>query len=191
MREKGKIMAFTQLSKPLTITAFAAILALAMPSAAHAEELFLGAGAQGVDTPFSLDAQEKGANVQFGIRGKPEAGLSAIGSPSLYALGSVSTSGYTSLIAGGLSWKIGDKVYFRPGIGLALHNRNYVRVGADRYRKDLGSAVLFEPEIAVGARINDQWAAELSWVHVSHAQLFGVQNPGLDLIGARLVWKMR
>jgi lipid A 3-O-deacylase len=164
---------------------------LMAPSMANAQEVFLGASKQGVNTPFSLDAEEKGGNVQFGLRGNPESGLAVIGSPSLYAVGSVSTSGYTSFVAAGLSWKIGDKVYLRPGIGLALHNRNTVRFGADRYRKDLGSPVLFEPEIAVGARINDRWSAELSWLHISHAQLFGIQNPGLDMIGARLVWKTR
>jgi lipid A 3-O-deacylase len=164
---------------------------LASPTSVQAQEVFLGAGKQGASTPFSLDAQEKGAQVQFGIRGKREAGLSFIGSPSLYAVGSVSTSGYTSFIAGGLSWKFGDTIYLRPGIGIAVHNRNSVRIGADRYRKDLGSPVLFEPEIAVGAKINDRWAAELSWLHVSHAQLFGVQNPGLDIIGARIVYKIR
>jgi lipid A 3-O-deacylase len=179
------------MTKRYWIVSVAALLTSAIPSITHAQEVFLGASKQGVNTPFSIDAGEKGANVQFGIRGEREAGLAVIGAPSLYAVGSVSTSGYTSFIAGGMSWKIGNTIYLRPGIGLALHNRNYVRIGADRYRKDLGSPVLFEPEIAVGARINDHWSAELSWLHISHAQLFGVQNPGLDMIGARLVYKIR
>jgi hypothetical protein len=61
----------------------------------------------------------------------------------------------------------------------------------DGTRIDLGSRVLFEPELAVGLRLNPQLAAELSWVHVSHAQLFGGQNPGMDFLGARVVLKLK
>ena len=51
---------------------------------------------------------------------------------------------------------------------------------------DFGSRVLFEPELAVGARIGSRATIEASWVHTSHAQLFGRQNPGMDNFGLRL-----
>ena len=38
----------------------------------------------------------------------------------------------------------------------------------------------------MGARINDRLSIEASWVHMSHAQLFSGQNPGIDNLGVRL-----
>jgi lipid A 3-O-deacylase len=56
---------------------------------------------------------------------------------------------------------------------------------------ELGSRVLFAPEIGVGANISDKLSIEASWVHISHAQLFnGAQNPGIDMMGVRLNWSL-
>jgi hypothetical protein len=46
--------------------------------------------------------------------------------------------------------------------------------------------VLFEPELGIGTRINSRLSIEASWVHMSHAQLFGRENPGIDNLGMRL-----
>jgi lipid A 3-O-deacylase len=46
--------------------------------------------------------------------------------------------------------------------------------------------VLFEPEIGIGFRLNGRASIEASWVHMSHAQLFSHQNPGIDNLGVRL-----
>ncbi len=169
-------------------------LILASPPDARAEEIFLGASVQGVDTPFSLDAGEDGAAIQFGFRGNPEKGLAKIGKPSLYLLGSANVDGYTSFVAAGLSWKIGDgPVYFRPGIGLAWHDRNYLRfkpIPGGRQRTDLGSSILFEPELIVGTRLKGNLSAEFAWTHTSNARLLSSQNPGVDHMGIRMVMKI-
>ena len=121
-------------------------------------------------------------DVQAGWRGARIKALKAVGGPSPYAFVSVSTEGGTNLAAIGLSWKIGDKVFLRPGIGLAVHDRssNVVYGG---FRGDLGSRILFEPELGVGVRLGERVTAEASWVHVSNAGLFSRQNPGMDNIG--------
>ena len=41
-------------------------------------------------------------------------------------------------------------------------------------------------EIAVGTQLNERIGIEASWVHFSHAQLAGRQNPGIDNIGVRM-----
>lgn len=170
----------------------AVVLALALPTAAQAQEIYVGASAHSVDTPFSLETDEGGADLQAGIRSKRIEGLSFIGKPSAYLHAQVSLSGDTSVAAAGLSWKIGDKVYIRPGIGLAIHDDKIKQFRAsDGRRLDLGSRILFEPEVALGAKLSDKMAAELSWVHISHATLFSGQNPGMDFIGARLVFSLR
>lgn len=165
--------------------------AMALPAAAQAQEVYVGTSSHGVDTPFTLEAGERGSDVQAGIRSAPIEGLKLIGSPSAYLHGQVSFNGNTSLIATGLSWKFGDKIYVRPGIGLALHNDKIREFRADGERLDLGSRVLFEPEIALGAKISERTAFEVSWVHVSNATLLSGQNPGLDFIGARLVFGLK
>lgn len=165
-----------------------ALAVVAQP--ANAQEIYVGASKHSIDTPFSLETGEGGADVQAGIRSAPIKALKAIGKPSAYLHAQASLNGDTSLAAVGLSWKFGDKIYVRPGIGLALHTDHIKEFRADGRRLDLGSRILFEPEIALGAKLSEKVAAELSWVHVSHAQLLSGQNPGMDFIGARLVFSL-
>lgn len=176
---------------PIRYSFIALAAALTLPSApALAQEVYLGGSFHAVNLPTSLDNGEYGGHdVQFGIRSAPVEALSVIGKPSVYAHGQVSLDRTTSLGAVGLSWKLGDTVYVRPGIGLALHS-DRIREFQGPLRVDLGSRVLFEPELAVGTRISDRLSAELSWVHVSHATIFSGQNPGMDFLGARLVYKL-
>jgi len=85
----------------------------------------------------------------------------------------------------GLSAKFGRSIYVRPGLGIAIHNGSAGKFfNPDKIA--FGSRVLFEPEIAVGTRINDRLSIEASWIHMSHAQLFGGENPGIDNLGLRL-----
>ena len=164
--------------------------ALFLPAVAQAQEVYAGLSLHAVDTPFTLETGEGGSDIQIGIRSKPIEGLKAIGRPSAYLHGQASLNGDTSLAAVGLSWKFGNKFYVRPGFGIAIHNDQIKEFRADRQRLDLGSRVLFAPEIAVGAQLSQKTALEISWVHVSHATLLSVQNPGMDFIGARLVLKL-
>ncbi len=160
---------------------------------AHAEEIYAGAAINGVNTPFSFDIDEQGTNIILGVRGNPEKGLEKIGSPSLYIFVAINDSDDTSFVAGGLSWHIdiAKKLYFRPGIGIALQGRTAQRFRlSDGRRTDLGSAILFEPELILGYEISDKISAELTWQHISHATLFSRQNPGIDIMGARIAFKI-
>ena len=87
----------------------------------------------------------------------------------------------------GLSAKFGKRIYIRPGLGIAVHTgsaKKFQDLSNDKI--DFGSRVLFEPEIAIGAQINGRLSIEASWVHMSHAQFFARQNPGIDNLGVRL-----
>jgi lipid A 3-O-deacylase len=170
----------------------AVTLGCAAPLPAAAQELYLGGSFHTVDLPTSLETGEGGHDLQFGLRSAPIKAFDGLGSPSAYLHGQVSLNGQTSLAAAGLSWKLGKgKVYLRPSVGLALHTDRMPDFLPDGTRIDLGSRVVFEPELAVGLRVTPKIAAELSWVHVSHAQLLGGQNPGMDFLGARVVVKLR
>ncbi len=162
-----------------------AACAACVTAPASAGELFGGVTVHDVDTPLNKGGFEEGLDVQAGWRGARIKALKAVGKPSPYAFVSVSTEGGTNLAAAGLSWKIGDKIFLRPGIGLAVHDRSS-HVVHGGLRGDLGSRILFEPELGIGARLGKRVTAEASWVHVSHATLFSRQNPGMDNIGIRL-----
>jgi hypothetical protein len=157
---------------------------LAQP--AVAADLFGGLFAHDVNTPLTKDIHERGADFQLGYRFDPIISLGPIGGPAPYLFGSVNSAGDTSLAAAGLAWKIGGPIYVRPGIGVAVQTGPSYRVDASGRRTDLGSRVLFEPELGVGMQVAPRISIEASWVHVSHAQLFSRQNPGIDMIGARV-----
>lgn len=169
----------------LRLPAAAAAALLATP--ASAQEIFGGVYAHDVDV-ITASGIERGVDVELGWRG--ERILPALGGPQPHVFVSVNSAGDTHFAAAGVSWKLGNPVYVRPGIGIAVHT------GPDHYdparrRIWFGSRVLFEPEIAVGYQVTDRVSVEASWVHLSHATLFNRNNPGIDTIGVRLNFKLR
>jgi hypothetical protein len=175
-----------------TFTCLLALLLFAAPLTwARAGELFGGVLAHDVDTPLTRGGFESGADLQLGWRGDRIGVLRVIGSPSPHLFGSLSTARETDFVAAGLSWRFGGDLYVRPGIGLAVHNRKDLIVGEDGFRRDLGSRVLFEPEIGVGYQLGERVSLEASWVHLSQGQFFSKQNPGMDSIGVRLNYSLR
>ncbi len=167
------------------------VASLMLASPAKADEIFAGVGSQDILTPLAQDTGAGGVDFQLGYRGGPIEALSFVASPSPYILASVNTAGDTSFAAVGLSWKFGKKIYVRPGIGIAIHDGPELAFAPDGSQTQLGSRVLFEPEIAVGVQISERVDLEASWVHLSHGRIFSsVQNPGIDTIGMRLVIKV-
>lgn len=164
---------------------FLASIAAASPAAAG--ELFGGLYVHDVDTPLTKSGVEGGADVQLGWRG------GRIGGTPLqpYIFGAVNTAGETNYGAVGISAKFGKRFYIRPGLGIAVHTGSAKNVEDPTNGKvDFGSRVLFEPEVGIGTEVSDRFSLEASWVHMSHAQLFGRQNPGMDNIGVRLNLKL-
>lgn len=164
--------------------AMSALIASAFTATpAHADEVFGGLYIHDVDTPFTLSGVEGGADVQLGWRGEPLTKLRL----QQYLFVAVNTAGETHYAAFGISRKFGDRVFVRPGIGIAVHTGSAANFeDPDNGKVDFGSRVLFEPELNIGARLDDRMTIEASWVHMSTAQLFGKQNPGIDNFGLRL-----
>jgi lipid A 3-O-deacylase len=164
---------------PLVLLGSALAATASVP--AQAGELFAGLYVHDVDSPLTQSGFEQGADVQLGWRG------GRIGRMPLqpYVFGAVNTAGDTNYAAAGVSAKFGGQLYVRPGLGIAVHtgsSDNFQRTD----RIAFGSRVLFQPELGIGYQLNDRLSIEASWVHMSHAQLFGRQNPGIDNIGMRL-----
>lgn len=180
----------------MTRIVFAAVaLASAASSAsALAQEVFVGAVKHSVGTPFTYDTGEDGVDFQAGYRFAPIEALRAVGKPAPYVIASVNSRGDTSFAGAGLAWTLGKgPVYVRPGVGLVIHDGPMYRVDAARMvRTDLGSRVLFEPELSLGVRLDPRISVEANWTHISHARLFNSeQNPGIDMIGVRLNYRTR
>jgi lipid A 3-O-deacylase len=162
------------------------LAALAIPSAAEAGELFAGVHVHDVKTPLDESGIESGVDLSLGYRG------GAIGSlwraqlrPYIFA--AINSDGNTDYGAIGIAAKFGfgGNWYLRPGIGLAIQTGSAGKF----FRTDkiaFGSRVLLEPELALGVQLNRRFSVEASWVHMSHAQLFGKENPGIDNFGVRL-----
>ena len=157
------------------------VASLALPGVAAADELFGGIYVHDVKTPLDRSGIEDGLDVMIGWRG------ARIGRTPLqpYACGGLNTAGETNYAAVGLSARIGDTIFIRPGLGIAVHTGS----AGKHFRNDriaFGSRVLFAPELGIGARLNRRLSVEASWVHMSHAQLFGRENPGMDNLGMRM-----
>jgi hypothetical protein len=158
-----------------------AVLFMVAAAPAHAGDIFGGVYVHDVKLPTDKSGIEDGMDLQLGYRG------GSIGHTPLqpYVFGALNTAGQTSYAAVGLSAKFGHSIYVRPGLGIAIHNGS-----ADKFfRTDkiaFGSRILFEPELGIGTHINSRVSVEASWVHMSHAQLFGGENPGIDNLGVRL-----
>jgi hypothetical protein len=175
----------------LILTTLAVGLGLALAAPVHAGEVYAGVYDHAVDTPFTLDSGEGGFDLQAGYRFDPILPIAKI---QPYVFGSVnSRDGGTDFVGAGVSRKFAlGPVYVRPGVGLVVHDAPELRVSTiTHFRTDLGSRVLFEPEIAVGTQLGPRLSLEASWVHISNARLLdGDQNPGIDMIGLRANLKL-
>lgn len=162
-------------------------LALAAAVPAQAGEVFGGLYVHDIDSPLTLSGEEKGADVQLGYR------WGRIGRTPIqpYVFGALNSAGQTHYAVAGVSARFGKRLYVRPGVGVAIHS------GDDGEFQDfsdddveLGNRFLFAPEVGIGYLVNDRLSVEASLVHLSHGQLFGGQNPGIDNLGIRLNWKL-
>lgn len=163
-----------------------AVLVLALPGSARAGELFGGVHVHDVRLPLDESGIETGIDLSVGYRGGA-IGHIWRGTLQPYVFGALNTAGNTDYAAAGVAAKFGlaPRWYIRPGIGIAIHNGSAGKF----YRTDkiaFGSRVLFEPELAIGTQLNRRVSVEASWVHMSHGQLFGKENPGIDNLGLRL-----
>jgi hypothetical protein len=167
-----------------SIRILCAALSLSLvPTAASAGELFGGVHVHDVKTPLDESGIEDGVDFSLGYRGGSLFGTRL----QPYVFGALNSAGNTNYAAVGISARFGfaHGWYVRPGIGVAIHDGS----AGKYFRTDkiaFGSRVLFEPELGIGTRLNRRVSVEASWVHMSHAQLAGHENPGIDNLGFRV-----
>jgi len=185
------------------------IAMLAGAGAAQAQEVWGGVYAHDLTDGLAKGGFEEGVQIAGGVIGPQLESLRRIGRPSLYGLVAANTAGGTNYAAVGLSWRVplgdGGRLYLRPGLGVAVHDGGVdfpspLEPGLTdperqrRFKKgqeeiDFGNRILFEPEIALGYKVSERLAIEASYLHISHATIFGDQNPGLTDLGVRAVYR--
>lgn len=158
---------------------------------ASAGEAFGGLYAHDVPLGITVCCYESGLDVELGVRSPPILDFHRLGNLRLYALGSANSTGGVDFAALGAAWRVplGRRLYLQAGLGGAIQDGD-----ADPFQRrpdhlDLGSRLLFEPEGSLGYAWSRRWATEISYVHLSHAQLAGPQNPGMDDVGMRLIYR--
>ena len=161
-------------------------IAAALPTSAQAAELFGGIHVHDVKTPLDDAGIESGVDLSLGLRGGSIGHLWG-GALQPYVFLAINTAGNTNYGAAGVAAKfpLGRGWYIRPGLGLAVQTGSAGKF----FRTDkiaFGSRVLFEPELGIGTQLSRRVCVEASWVHMSHGQLFGKENPGIDNVGVRL-----
>lgn len=125
-------------------------------------------------------------------------------SPMPYVGGSLNLGGKTSHGGAGMLWRYNlvKNIYFDIGSGVVIHDgavrtpepitgANVVEVSEFRRRKfteiEFGSRVLFRNQFALGYRINEKWAGEMTFEHLSHGQVLGgPENEGTNNVGFRV-----
>ena len=192
------------------VAAAGAALALGWAGSAQGAELLFGV--YGHDVTFIGEAigsgaagREGGVDIHLGVRSDRIEQI--FGGPQAHAFVSINSEDTSNFVAAGLSWPIGltERLYVRPGLGLAYTDGEAGlppvnepglppeevarRLELYNTRIDFGSQVLFQPELSLGYRFTERFAAELSWVHISNAQIFHQgKNQGLDDAGVRLIY---
>lgn len=174
---------------------------------ALAGEAFVGLYAHDINDEISVGGYEDGAQVVFGVRTAALDELAFLKRPRVRLLVGANTNGGLNYLATGLSWRyhLTSRLYVEPGVGVAVHDGAVdlpspyepgltaaeARRRLDDWtgRLDLGSRFVFEPELNLGWKATERLSVELSWAHLSHAQLGGRFNPGVSDVGLRLVYR--
>lgn len=169
-----------------------ASLALCLAGSVTAQEIYAGASAHDVDLGITACCSEHGVDIQAGVRTAPFGRLLG-GEVRAYAMGSANTSGGLDFGSAGLALRYPfarHRYYVEAGLGAAYTDGSSVKFQASDDRLYLGSRLLFAPEVTLGWRMSERWALEANYTHLSHAQLAGRQNPGTDMLGLRLAYRM-
>jgi hypothetical protein len=173
--------------------AAAATLALALAAAAPARagDVLFGVLAHNADLGITVKPVEGGADVQVGYRTLQIPWLHW-GDFRAHVIGEANTAGGVDFAAAGLSIRahLGRDFYIAPGIGGAVQDGDAHQYQVRPDRLSLGSRVLFEPELTAGWHVTDRLSVEAIYDHLSHGQLAGAQNPGVDNVGVRLAWRL-
>lgn len=140
------------------------------------------------------DRHENGTDLSGEVQFAPLDGAigRAIGSPRPHVGGTLNLNGDTSTLYGGLTYEfVPHPQWFIDGfVGLAAHNGPLHKDPAGcAQRSDCGFGARVLPRFGVEAGFNftRQDAVTVFYDHMSHGNLFNVENEGIDHVGLRFM----
>ena len=167
----------------------------ACPRPRRAQEAFAGVYAHEVDTPLSFETGEGGADLAVGVALRSDRGAGGR-RPAGALRDRLAQHDRRHLVR-----RRGAELDPRQGTGLLAPGgrRIVVHDGPDYPLRSAPRTS--RPSSAAGCCSSPNWrsaiastsklAVEASWMHVSHARLFNAQqNPGIDMWGARLNYRL-
>ena len=189
---------------------FLAFIVIFAAPPARASDVFVGGSTNGSPGVVATDVHQEGSAFEVGYRTDKLGFLRLLLSPQAYLFGSVSTKDDFDFVSAGLDWRIktptlhGHATYAQLGLGASANTAKTYRLDtpllppliyqarADYYKThaDVGSNLLWEPEVALGVQVNRRVSAELFGLHMSHSRMAARENAGIDLFGARLNLKI-
>jgi lipid A 3-O-deacylase len=173
------------------LAAFGSALTM-LGSPARAGEIFGGEFEHAAQLGIAAGNDEKGVDLELGYRTEPLSHRILFG-PRVYGLLSENVRGGTSFASVGLLWRrrFTSRLYGQLGFGVAVHDGavNLSDAEVPRDRIVFGSRALFQSELDLGWTLTQRLAVEASYVHISNAGIWTRVNPGMDDIGARLVYR--
>lgn len=137
-------------------------------------------------------------------------------SPQPYINGTLNVEGNTSFVGGGLLWRqnLGKKFYADFAFGGVIHDGTKDLLFSDVFDEinmdddisrdeagrlfdefdrrfeteiEFGSRLLFREQVTIGVRVNDEWATEIFYEHLSNANLSeNGENDGVNNLGVKL-----
>lgn len=186
------------------VAAAAAAVLFAPAAAAQVDSLRLGVMEHNICVTDCKNAdKESGVNISGEVRFFSPDFLRWAFSPHPYIMASVNTDGNTSYAGVGLEWDFNliNGWHFEPGFGYVMHdgavNNPYpsgtqAAVDYSANHVLLGSEDLFRTSLALTVELNESWALQGVYEHLSHGQILGSgRNQGMDEIGLRLVWNFQ
>jgi len=177
------------LAKTTRLLQLALVFAAQLPTAALAQEAYVGGFGHNLNLGISAHSKEHGADVEIGFRTPPLVETRLIQLRG-YFQGSFNSDHETNFGSLGLAlrFKLPRGFYVQPGLGGAAQTGDDHPYQFRPDRLSLGSRFLFQPELSVGVPLGRRFAAEVAYVHISNAGL-SHQNPGMDDVGLRLVYR--
>lgn len=174
----------------------AVLIAIQAFSPAQAEDVLadtrLAIGVLAHDRGPASDNNESGTDLNGEVQFAPLDGAigRAIGSPRPHLGASLNFNGDTSAVYGGLTYEfLPHPKWFVDGfIGLALHDgplhKDPVRC-AQTSDCGFGSRVVPRLGLETGINFSSHDAVSLFYDHMSHGNVFNVENEGIDHVGIR------
>ena len=188
------------------LVVLAALVACAPAGACVAQEVRLGLAYSAPTLVYGKsDGPEQGASLLAEYDFKPIRALHVIGSPRPFVSAVISLDGYTDFAQGGLQWRFSrGKAYLDLGAGLAIHDGHLSlpepqpglteeeNARRRRLRQDHSEQVyrtLLHANFAVGWRLSERLALEVTGQHWSNGHLGTTYNDGADVLGLRLAYR--